>query len=97
MAKTTTAEPTPAIAVAVTKKQYTEDMVITVLRTTNPKRAASALRYAVYLAERAEPLTVKAYLDACAALHPDEPRGRWRADLAWDEKREFITVAAPSK
>ena len=98
MANKANAEVTPTVAVAAPKRTYTEDMVITVLKTANPKRAASAARYALYLAPRPDgkPLTVREYLDGCLALHPDEPRYRWRADLAWDEKREFITVTAPA-
>jgi hypothetical protein len=74
--------------------RYTEDMIIRVLDKgkTNPKRAASAKRYAIYLQERKTPLTVKEYLDACLVLQPEEPRHRWRADLTWDTQREFIEV-----
>lgn len=88
------------IAVAPTKAaKYTEDMVIRVLDKgkTNPKRAASAARYAIYLRERTAPLTVKEYLDECLVLQPDEPRYRWRADLAWDTQREFIEVVPAAK
>lgn len=97
MTATTKAEATVAVA-APTKRVFTEDMVISVTDKgkSNPKRAASAKRYAVYLQERKTPLTVKEYLDACLLLHPEEPRYRWRADLAWDTAREFITVALPA-
>lgn len=94
---------TNAVSVAVpasTKaSKYTEDMVIRVLPkgATNPKRAASAKRYAIYLQERSAPLTVKEYLDACLVLQPEEPRYRWRADLAWDVAREFIEVVPAAK
>lgn len=80
----------------VREAKYAETDVITVLPKgeKNPKRGASALRFAAYKTG----MTVGAYLDACAALQPEESRYRWRADLAWDVKREFISVApAPKK
>lgn len=55
----------------------------------NPKRGASGARYALYGAVGNE-FTLGAYLDACLALQPEEPRYRWRADIAWDLKRGFI-------
>lgn len=89
------------VAAPVKAATYPEANVITLTvkgAAGNPKRGKSAPRYAVYLAARAEgrPLTVAAYLDATHAITPDEPRYRWRADLAWDVKHGFITVAAPS-
>jgi hypothetical protein len=71
---------------------YAETALVTVL-VANPKRAASAKRFALYGAVGGSPVTVKSYLDGCAALHPDEPRYRWRADLAWDLARKFISIA----
>lgn len=93
------ATPAATVSVAVTPTKaarYPEAHVITVLDKgkANPKRAASAKRYALYLAT--PDLTVGAYLDGCLALQPDEPRYRWRADLDWDVKRGFIAVSAPS-
>ena len=84
----TVSTPAPAQAKPAT---YAETDVITVLPKgqKNPKRGASALRFASYKTG----MTVGAYLDACAAIQPDEPRYRWRADLAWDSKREYISVA----
>lgn len=85
----------PKAAHPVKAAKFPESAVITVTDKgkTNPKRAASAKRYALYLAPRKTPLTVKDYLDGCAELHADEPRYRWRADLAWDIARGYITVA----
>ncbi len=61
----------------------------------NPKRGAAALRYNLYLAAAAAgtPLTIAAYLAACVPLNPSEPAYRWRADISWDLKRGFITLA----
>lgn len=104
MSKTQSAATAPALAgqaaaiaansVRAPKREaaYAETALVTVL-VANPKRAASAKRFAAYGAVGGQPVTVKEYLDACAALHPDEPRGRWRADLAWDLKHEFIKIA----
>lgn len=104
MTKTNTATvapqaPTTAAApsVAVKPAKYPETAVITLTdkgKAGNPKRAASAKRYQLYLdaAKAGTPLTVGAYLDGCLALHADEPRYRWRADLTWDLQRGFITV-----
>lgn len=78
---------------AVTPAKYAESDIITLLVEKNPKRAASALRFAAYRSG----MTVAAYLDACLALQPDEPRYRWRADLAWDVKHGFISVAPAPK
>lgn len=83
----------PASAVAVKVARYNEAATITLLAEANPKRAASARRFAQYGKAKGDTTTVKAYLDACQALQPDEPRYRWRADLDWDVKRGFITVA----
>lgn len=98
MTKTNIAVAAPATRAP---SKYTEDMVIVVLDKgkANPKRAASAARYAIYLRDRADkgPLTVKEYLDECLVLQPDEPRYRWRADLAWDTAREFISVVPAAK
>jgi hypothetical protein len=87
-AKTEVASP------AVRPRRYPEAAVINVLPKgeKNPKRGASAKRFALYKTG----MTVGAYLDGCALLHPDEPRGRWLADLTWDSAREFISVAAPA-
>jgi hypothetical protein len=94
MTKTNIAAPAAEATVAVAaKRTYSEDMVITLIKAENPKRAASAKRYGLYKTG----MTVKDYLDGCLALHPEEPRYRWRADLAWDEKREFISVAPAAK
>lgn len=68
---------------------YSEQAKIKLLQPTNPKRGASAKRYACYR----DGMTVKEYLDACEKVQPDEPRHRWRADLAWDMKRKYIEVA----
>lgn len=81
-----TASPAPVVAKPAT---YAETDVITLVAEKNPKRGASAKRFAAYKTG----MTVGAYLDACAALQPDEPRYRWRADLAWDVKRGFVTVS----
>jgi hypothetical protein len=70
---------------------YAESATITVLKLAG-KRGASAARFAAY-GPVGNKITVGAYLDACLALQPDEPRYRWRADLAWDAKRGFISVA----
>lgn len=88
---TATAKVTATPAAPVKPATYTEAQIITVTDkgAVNPKRGASAKRYAAY----ATGMTVAAYLDACLAIQPDEPRYRWRADLAWDVKRGFITVA----
>lgn len=84
----------PAVSVvAVKAARYSEAAVITLQAEANPKRAASALRFAQYGKAKGDTTTVKAYLDACQALQPDEPRYRWRADLDWDLKRGFITIA----
>jgi hypothetical protein len=77
--------------VAVKPAAYPESAVITVVKAAG-KRGKSAARFAAYGPVGAT-ITVKAYLDACLALEPDEPRYRWRADLAWDLKRGFITIA----
>ena len=85
----------PAAAHPVREAKYAETDVITVLPKgeKNPKRGASALRFAAYKTG----MTVGAYLDACLALQPEESRYRWRADLAWDVKREYISVAPAPK
>lgn len=70
---------------------YPETATVTVVKA-NPKRGASAKRYDLYGGVGAT-ITVKAYLDACKAAAPDEERGRWRSDLAWDVARGFITIA----
>lgn len=71
---------------------YAETALITVL-VPNPKKAASAKRFALYGAVGGKPITVKEYLDGCVLLHPEDPRGRWRADLAWDVARKYVTIA----
>lgn len=80
-----------ASSVAVKPAAYAESAIITVVKAAG-KRGVSAARFAAY-GPVGGSTTVKAYLDACLALQPDEPRYRWRADLAWDVKRGFITIA----
>lgn len=83
------ATPAPAApSVAVKAATYPESAKFRLLKA-NPKRGASAARYALYGAVGSE-FTLGAYLDGCLALQPDEPRYRWRADIAWDLKRGFI-------
>lgn len=85
---------TPApIVVAPARKAavYAESATITVLKDAG-KKGASAARFAAY-GKVGATTTVKSYLDACLALQPTEPRHRWRADLAWDVKRGFISIA----
>lgn len=84
------AAPAPA-AHPVKAAVYAETAVITVVKLAG-KRGASAARFAAY-GPVGNTLTVGAYLDACLKLQPDEPRYRWRADLAWDLKRGFISIA----
>lgn len=81
----------PAVSVAVKPAAYPESAVITVVKAAG-KRGVSAARFAAY-GPVGGTTTVKAYLDACLALQPNEPRYRWRADLAWDVQRGFITIA----
>lgn len=91
---TNSAKSAPVVSVvAVKAARYNEAATITLVAEANPKRAASALRFAQYGKAKGDTTTVKAYLDACQALQPDEPRYRWRADLDWDVKRGFITIA----
>lgn len=73
--------------------KFPETATITLVADKNPKRAASAKRFALYGKAKGDTTTVKAYLDGCAELHADEPRYRWRADLAWDLQRGFIEIA----
>ena len=82
-----------ATVVAAKAAKYGEAMTITLVAEKNPKRAASAKRFALYGDKKGATTTVAAYLDGCAKLHPDEARGRWRADLSWDLARKYITVA----
>lgn len=97
---TTTSTPAASAAktpVAVKPAKYPESATIVLTdkgAAGNPKRAASAKRYQVYITYRAakKTLTVKDYLDECLKLQPDEPRGRWRADLSWDLARGWIEV-----
>lgn len=93
MSNAKTVSPAPAVAHPVAPAKYAETATVTLVSATNPKRAASAKRFALYGAKPGATTTVKAYLDGCLALQPDEPRYRWRADLAWDVKHGFITVA----
>lgn len=93
MSATTKPVVAAAATVAVKPAAYPETATITLVAPANPKRAASAKRFALYGAKPGATTTVKAYLDGCLALHADEPRYRWRADLAWDLKRGFITIA----
>lgn len=82
------------IAHPVKAAKYAETDVVTLVKAAG-KRGASAARFALYGAKPGDTITVAAYLDGCLALHADEPRYRWRADLAWDLKRGFITVEEP--
>jgi hypothetical protein len=91
MAKSATVAVTKPAAAKPAK--FAETDVVTLVAEKNPKRAASAKRFALYGAKPGDTITVAAYLDGCAKLHADEPRYRWRADLAWDVARGFITVA----
>lgn len=83
----------PVATVTIKAARFSEGATITLLAAANPKKAASAKRFAGYGSKVGDTTTVKAYLDHCLAVQPDEPRYRWRADLAWDVKRGFITVA----
>lgn len=85
---------TPAavtVAVAANPAKYAETARFTVVKDAG-KRGASAQRFAAYGGVGAT-FTLAAYLDACLALQPEEPRHRWRADITWDLKRGFIAVA----
>lgn len=84
-----------AVSVAVKAARYPETAIITLTEKgcPNPKRAASAKRFAGYGSKPGDTVTVKDYLDHCVSCQPDEPRYRWRADLDWDVKRGFITIA----
>lgn len=73
--------------------RYSETAVITLVAAANPKRAASAKRFALYGGVAGATITVGAYLDACLVLDSENPRYRWRADLAWDLARGYITIA----
>jgi len=90
IAPTTTPAPTTTKA---KPAKYAETDIITLLAEKNPKRAASAKRFAAYKTG----MTVGAYLDACKALHPEEERYRWRADLSWDVTRKYIEVNPAAK
>lgn len=91
MSATKTAATVTRATSAAKPAAYAEAAIITVVKAAG-KRGQSAARFAAY-GPVDSTTTVKAYLDACLALQPDEPRYRWRADLAWDVKRGFITVA----
>lgn len=67
--------------------RYPESAVITLRRPDNPKSGASADRFALYRSG----MTVGEYLDRCHAIQGE--RNRWRADLAWDVERGFISVS----
>lgn len=88
MSAKATVIPAPASAPAVKAATYPESAQFRLLKA-NPKRGASGARYALY-GKVGDTFTLGAYLDACLALQPDEPRYRWRADIAWDLKRGFI-------
>lgn len=90
--KTASASVSP-VAVKAARFPETATITLTEKGVPNPKRAASAKRFACYGSAVGATTTVKEYLDACAQLQPDEPRYRWRADLDWDVKRGFITIA----
>jgi hypothetical protein len=93
MSNPVAATKTVAAAHPVRPAKYPESATVTLVATANPKRAASAKRFALYGAKAGDKTTIKAYLDGCLALQPDEPRYRWRADIAWDVKHGFVTVA----
>lgn len=87
--------PAPVASAPVKVATYPETAQFRVLKA-NPKRGASAARYALY-GPVGTVFTLGAYLDACLVLQPEEPRYRWRADIAWDinPKRGFIEYVAP--
>ena len=58
---------------------FADNAKITLLQKENPKRGASAKRYALYKSG----MSVADYL----------AKGGWRGDLAWDSEREFIRIA----
>lgn len=86
----------PAVSVAVAPAnpaKFPESATFRVLKDAG-KRGASAARFAAYGGVGAT-FTLGAYLDACLALQPEEPRHRWRADISWDLKRGFIELVVP--
>lgn len=96
MSKSATALPVAAPAsVAVKAATYPESAKFRLLKA-NPKRGASGARYALYGAVGSE-FTLGEYLDKCLVLQPEEPRYRWRADIAWDLKRGFIEAVVAAE
>lgn len=69
--------------------EHGDDEKITVLVSSNPKRAGSksAERFALY----AYALTVSQYLNSAAAVQGGKPE-KYRADLHWDVKHGFVRI-----
>lgn len=66
---------------------HADDDVISVMCGKNPKRPGSSAheRFSLYR----DGMTVKEYLEACAALQGGSP-AKYRMDLHWDHERHFI-------
>lgn len=90
MANATPKAATSAKPVASTSTPPAAAKVITLVATANPKKpnSASHARFALYTSGQ----SVAAYVEACKAL-PGQKARNATADIAWDSKRGYITVA----